>query len=195
MDRGRILHSKKSSLSCLGYVSILKATRQKQTRLVGNLSKLLLFSLHQLVTKNKYLSTNISQIFCYYHNCHQAVSFFQIVVTSMLADFWFFVIGFLFSAKCNEKKIYNVDFRVLVRQIMSALKNSKCATPSFVFRARHRRRKQATQDRRNPGCRGGGSPSPNWKIDNALAQKKSHFNLRLKSAILASFRESADWLD
>ena len=66
MDRGRILHSKKSSLSCFGYVSILKATRQKQTRLVGNLSKiLLLFSLHQLVTKkNKYLSTNISHIFC-----------------------------------------------------------------------------------------------------------------------------------
>ena len=163
MDRGRILHSKKSSLSCLGYVSILKATRQKQTRLVGNLSKiLLLFSLHQLVTKNKYLSTNISHIFCYCHNCHQAVSFFSNcgninVGWHLVFCYWFFVLS-----KCNEKNINNVDFRV--RQIMSSLKNSKCATPSFVFRARHRRRKQATQDRRNPGCRGGWStPQPNMK--------------------------------
>ena len=117
MDRGRILHSKKSSLSCLGYVSILKATRQKQTRLVGNLSKiLLLFSLHQLVTKNEYLSTNISHIFCYYHNYHQALSFFRIVVLSTLADIWCFVIGFLFSAKCNEKKIYNVSDCVSVNK-------------------------------------------------------------------------------
>ena len=174
MDRGRILHSKKSSLSCLGYVSILKATRQKQTRLVGNLSKiLLLFSLHQLVTKNEYLSTNISHIFCYSHNCHQAVSFFSNcgninVGWHLVFCYWFFVFG-----NCNEK----ISEYVIVRQIMSSLKNSKCATPSFVFRARHRRRKQATQGRRN------------------LGHKKSHFIHRLQIAIWTIFRKSADWLD
>ena len=160
------MHSKKSSLSCLGYVSILKATRQKQTRLVGNLSKiLLLFSLHLLVTKNKYETTNISHIFCYCHNFKRQEArlslFFPIVVISTnVFCYWFFVFG-----KCNEKNIYNVDFRVQVRQIKSSLKNSKCATPSFVFRARHRRRKQATQGRRNSGCRGGGShPQPkDWQ--------------------------------
>ena len=172
MDRGRILHSKKSSLSCLGYVSILKATRQKQTRLVGNLSKLLLISLHQLVTKNKYLSTNISHIFCYSHNCHQAVSFFSNcgninVGWHLVFCYWFFVFG-----NCNEK----ISEYVIVRQIMLSLKNSKCATPSFVFRARHRRRKQATQGRRNLGCRRGGDPhTPNQLIHKAISLLKYGF--------------------